>query len=206
MTPMPPYTGRFARPLIAAVVILVTLLLARWDSQIAEQWQAIFLLVIGYYFKDRQSNRSGGESVYQDNQIAFIFEDEMRNQFVLALFLLASTAWLFGVPRSGVFTDQVAGGWIAGVAIAIAFYFQNADTGRTTRAHNRWRSILGSAAIISTLLIFLNRTVWLWGANPHPEGITPIPLQWVALVFVIVAFYFNEKGKVEEPRASTDKR
>ena|SRR6185436_3680958 len=184
------------RALIAAVVIVVTWLLTGGKYPIAEQWQAVFLMVIGYYFKDRpQSEHASLAGIRGNAEIRMAVDVEMSAQFVMAMLLLFATTWLFAAPQNKEFLADIAGAWVGGVTLAIAFYFKDVTGGGTTPLHTFFRAALAISVGLATLWIFFART----HTTVSSAKIDPLPLQWVALAFVVIAFYFKERGASSNP-------
>lgn len=188
----PKFTDSAVRALIAAVVIVVTWLLTIDKYPIAEQWQAVFLLVIGYYFKDRPQSDGQSALSLRDSAVKRAVDVEILAQFGMAMLLLFATAWLFAVPQNKEFLADVAGAWVGGVTLAIAFYFKDVTPAGTTEQHSLFRSAIAVSVGVATLVIFLTRT----NTNVASAEVNPLPLQWVALAFIVIAFYFKEKGDV----------
>lgn len=197
------YMESAVRGLIAVAVILVTWLLTSGSYDIAEQWQAVFLMVIGYYFKERpQSDRFASE-VFRDRYALRAVDVELGAQFLIAFVLLLATIWLFAAPHNQEFLTNIAGAWVGGVTLAIAFYFKDVTDQATTPLHSFFRSVLAVSVVIGTIVIFFARTQRL----PVPSGtqkVDPLPLQWVALAFVVIAFYFKERGQIGAPPTAAD--
>jgi hypothetical protein len=179
------------RALLAAVVVYVTWNLTKDGGTIADQWQAVFLMVIGYYFKDRPHAERAGMMVFEDPKAAAHVFAETTAQFIVAMALLLATAGLF-VTTTG---NEIAGAWIGGVALAIAFYFKDVTQDGTTVMHNFYRGVLALTTGVSTLWIYLDRA--------GVKGQDPLPVQWIGLAFVVIAFFFKERGSVERGPAQT---
>ena len=71
-------TESIVRGLLAAVVIYVTWNLTRDGGSIADQWQAVFLMVIGYYFKDRPQAERFGTRVFEGGDAAWLVLTNLR--------------------------------------------------------------------------------------------------------------------------------
>ena len=191
------YKESVVRALIAIIVVAVTWWLTIGDYDITEQWEAVFVMVVAYYFKDRPQADKAGDAVFTNENASRSVAGELIAQFVIAMLLLLATAGLFAIPsNAGLQRDSVAGAWIAGVTLAIAFYFKDVGTSATTTLHSMFRSALAIAVGASTLVIVLVRV------DQVPTTKTPLPVQWVALAFVVVSFYFKERGAVEPSATS----
>ena len=210
-------TETLVRALIAAIVIGITAFLT-WDgADVAQEWQAVFVMVIGYYFKDRpQQDRlrlslsvapTGSDTERKEVVAPIKRLDpvmlEIGTQFVLALGLLVATVVCFtvrhifldlGQPKQHILTvpNALTGAWIGGVTVAIAFYFKSSElpTSRASIEHDFFRALLATAVAVSTLVIFLARK---GDAHTWPKDISTLPLQWIALAFIVITFYFKER-------------
>jgi hypothetical protein len=167
-------TQIFVRAFIAVIVIVLTFTLTYRSATMSENWTAIFLLVIGYYFKDRPSTEQAAQS---PNEFPDITDArlELLAQLVSALLLVFATAILFIYPKP---RAEIAGAWIGGVALAVGFYFKEA--GVTVTAHAKAQAALAIVMLALTLGIYVVSAT--------------LPLQWISLVFLVVAFYFKERA------------
>ena len=193
------YAESIVRALIATIVVLVTWWLTSEAFDIADQWEAVFLMVMAYYFKDRPQSDKAGEAVFSSEAAAKSVAGELIAQFVIAMILLIATAALFSVPFKGALRESIAGAWIAGVTLALAFYFKDVTDSATTTLHSRFRSVLAMAVGAATLVIIIARMQF------DPATKVPLPTQWVALAFVVTSFYFKERGTAE-PSATSKAR
>lgn len=177
---------------IATIVIIITAFLT-WDGYaVAEEWQAVFVMVVGYYFTDRPQTDKARASVLSETPIPNAAALELGAQFLLALGLLIATVVFFATAKPGttVLRSDVAGAWIGGVTLAIAFYFKSTRSTGQERSHDFLRSMLAVAVAVSTVLIFLIRRAAMTAENP----LEPLPLQWIALAFIVITFYFKERS------------
>jgi hypothetical protein len=220
-----------ARAGIAVTVIIVTWLLTNYDSDIVAQWEAVFLMVIAYYFKERHA---GNGVLAQRREVPAPKPQnvELIAQFVIAVGLVVLTTLLF-LPRTSITNagqpgteignvsvsvqatlqpefgstgtspaqrrptrqnsqqstvrDMIAGAWVGGVTLALAFYFKDVKQGGTTPLHEFFRSTLAAAVAIGTLIIVLFRHA----QEPFKSA---LPVQWVALAFIVFGFYFKERA------------
>jgi hypothetical protein len=193
------YWESIVRALIAIVVVAVTWWLTNGNYGIAEQWEAVFLMVLAYYFKDRPQADRVGDAVFESEEASRSVAGELIAQFVIAMILLISTAGLFSTPFNGVLRDSIAGAWIAGVTLAVAFYCKDVGSNSTTTLHSRMRAALAITVGAATLAIVVFRI------DIMPTTKEPLPAQWVALAFVVISFYFKERGTVE-PSATSKAR
>lgn len=184
---------------IATIVVTITWKLTWGNYDIAAQWEAVFLMVIAYYFKDRPQADKQGNNVFESEVAARIVAVELIAQFVIAMLLLVATAVLFATPRGDALRDTIAGAWVGGVTLAIAFYFKDVEKNTTTTLHSHFRSALAIATGGATLAILILRL------NFQPPTKVPLPLQWIALAFIVITFYFKEKGDVQ-PSATSKAR
>jgi hypothetical protein len=153
----------------------------------SSEWEAVFLTVIGYYFKDRpaqelykpQSSMSGEASDLAVSNMS----RETTWQFLLAFALVVGTFFAFAFPY---YKPKISGVWIGAVVLAIGFYFQKVGVPEVDRLHDVFRAILATTVTVLTLPL-------LWRARGS-AGPFEIPLQWVGVVFIVVTFYFKEKA------------
>jgi hypothetical protein len=166
-------TQIFVRAFITVVVIGLTFTITYRNARMSENWIAIFLLVIGYYFKDRPSTEQAAQST---NEFVDISDArlELLAQLGTALLLVLATAILFVYPKA---RTEIGGAWIGGVALAVGFYFKEA--GVTVTAHTKAQAALAIVMLALTLAIYVLTAT--------------LPLQWVSLVFLVVAFYFKDR-------------
>ena len=154
-------------------MIALTFAFTYGNKTISEDWTAIFLLVIGYYFNDRPSTdeamRSPNKAHPGDARL------ELLAQFFSGLLLVVATAVLFVLPEP---RSEIAGAWIGGVALAVGFYFK--DSGITVPAHIKAQAALAIVMLALTISIYLSTKL--------------LPLQWISLVFLVVAFYFKDRS------------
>lgn len=171
------------RGVITAAVIVVSLVLAARGLEAGEEWEAVLLIVVGYYFKDRPmeslhlQSRLDATAEPTRSQLQF----EIVVQFVLAMVLIIGTLCAFLITDDA----AVAGSWIAAVVLAVGFYFKEADSA-ALHSHGLYRTIIALAVALMT--IFFLTPLY----SPDPE--VAVPLQWVALVVVVVAFYFKDRA------------
>ena len=169
------------RWLIALIVVSVSLLLTMRNPALSSEWEAVFLAVIGYYFKDRPAEER--YKIDQDDSALVQVMVETTFQFALAWVLVLGTFLAFVAPS---YKKSISGGWIGAVALAIGFYFKDtAATDRVERRHQQFRALLAlSVTLLTPGFLFLN-----WRRGEPLE----IPLQWIGIVFIVVTFYFKEK-------------
>lgn len=155
---------------------------------IPKEWEAIFILVIGYYFADRQKTETLQRALLADNATNSMHGEanlEVRLQFVFALVLIGATIGLFlsnfGTQNAPEVRAVVDGAWVAGVALGVGFYFRNTDVSTIDQELGWYRAILALLMIGATVLMFVRRP------NNH------LPLQWLTLVLIVVTFYFKER-------------
>jgi uncharacterized membrane-anchored protein len=120
---------------------------------------------------------------------------ELVAQFILAMGLLVGTVVFFVTdsPLNKELRESVSGAWIGGVTVAIAFYFKSVDvaTKDTANGHDLMRSTLAIAVALSTVLIYIVRRQPSIDAK---GAIAALPLQWIALAFIVITFYFKERS------------
>ena len=172
------------RGIIAFVVIWVSFRLTIAATEIAQEWEAVLLIVIGYYFKDRPREEALKEVHYNDNDMDSSLNKlsiisarlEMLTQFILSLLLIGATVFTF------IFTEQdsISGAWIGAVVLAVGFYFQETQSPQLGTIHEFFRASIAVGVVSSTLFFVI-------GSSPS------VPLQWIGIVFIVVAFYFKEK-------------
>lgn len=165
-------TQTFVRAFIAFVVIALTFVLTYRNTTISESWSSIFLLVIGYIFSDRPSTTQALATL--DAADIHDARTEILAQVALAALLIFGTASLFVMPQA---RSEIEGSWIAGVALAVGFYFK--DTGGIVPVHAT------SQALLAVLMLGLTAAIYA------ATGL--LPTQWLSLVFLVVAFYFKDK-------------
>ena len=181
----------FIRGMIAAIVIFVSYRLAvAQGDKLTPEWEAVLLVVIGYYFKDRpredemialRGNR-GEASIRVDWEVqsrnVYL---EMITQFVLALTLVGFTVAAFLESQQ----TAISGAWIGAVVLAVGFYFKDTHSAVHHRLHELLRTAL-AATVAAFTLIFVSDFAFSPGE---------VPLQWVGIVFIVVAFYFKERNE-----------
>lgn len=76
--------------------------------------------------------------------------------------------------------------------MAIAFYFKDADVQGSTASveHDFLRGILAITVAISTVVIYWVRRDPSLALN---SKVAALPLQWIALAFIVITFYFKER-------------
>ena len=175
-------TQTFVRAFIAAVVIGLTFVLTYQNASISESWASIFLLVIGYYFSDRpstmQARLTGAADDLSDARV------EMLAHVSLAAALIIGTAALFVFPQA---RTEIEGAWIAGVALAVGFYFK--DSGGVSAVQVKSQAVLAVLMLVLTTAIYARTTL--------------LPVQWLSLVFLVVAFYFKDRAAQPAATAAT---
>lgn len=187
------------RWLIAAVVIGITAALTWDETNISQEWQAVFVMVIAYYFKDRPQTERMQASRLRDTPLPNEAALELGTQFLLALALLILTVILFmRMPLR----NEIAGAWIGGVTVAISFYFKDAAAVDRTVAvqHDIQRALLAIGVAVSTAVIYS----WRHAPALKSEGtIDALPVQWVALAFIVITFYFKERSSGDQTTTVT---
>lgn len=154
---------------------------------IPKEWEAIFVLVVGYYFAERPKSaslRAAQAAGKSDSILESGAMQEAIAQAILAAGLIGLTVHLF-LQRlhNGQlhYRDAVDGAWIAGVAIAAGFYFKDPETNTKVDDVVGWaRAGLAAFMVAATGLMYLCRGI-------------AIPRQWIALVVLVVTFYFKER-------------
>jgi hypothetical protein len=181
------------RALIAAIVISITWFLT-WDGEnVAQEWEAVFVMVVAYYFKDRPQTDRLKASEIREQLLPNAAALELASQFFLAFALLAGTVILFITDAPGEHAslrNSVNGAWIGGATVAMAFYFRNTGTAAESQ-HDLLRSVLAIGVALSTAVIYLVRHNV---ALASKGAIASLPLQWIALAFIVITFYFKEKS------------
>lgn len=177
----------YIRALLAIFIVAATFLVTNFNPKadaIPKEWEAIFVLVIGYYFADRPhsdiqrgykfAGTAAPPEVLRSTRI------ELSGQFVVALVLVAATAALFVTKIQGAFRPALAAAWIAGVGVAVGFYFKKTDTAADPllATYRVILAILITGAAVGMVVV---------------RGFEAPPLQWIALVVITVAFYFKER-------------
>ena len=183
-----PLDDAFLRTLIGIVVIILTFLMTILSPKVPVEWESIFLLVIGYYFKARPSEDKGTRNLVQgekpDADAAKRIRGEMTYQFLLAFVLIAGAAlgFLLRHPK-----PEISGAWIGGVMLAVAFYFKPGPVEDIEDARRTFRGILAMEALLATIPIVL---VFMAKLKDGP----PVPTQWAAMLVVVAGFYFKESA------------
>src|SRR5438309_8959108 len=108
------------RWLIALIVVSVSLLLTMRSSALSTEWEAVFLVVIGYYFKDRPAEEH--YRLIDDDRALDQVIVETTFQFALGWILVIGTFIAFVAPS---YKSNISGGWIGAVALSIGFYFKD---------------------------------------------------------------------------------
>ena len=176
-------TQIWVRAFIAAVVIALTFTFTFTNATMSENWTAIFLLVIGYYFNDRPSTDAAAQSTHEFLDISDA-RLELLAQLGAALMLVLATALLFVFPKHRM---EIAGEWIGGVALAVGFYYK--EPGVVVTAYTK------SQAALAIVMLALTIAIYTLTAT--------LPLQWVSLVFLVVAFYFKDRVTTTSPSPAT---
>ncbi len=184
----------FWRTLCAAVIVALTFWMTYKKADIPVEWETVFLVVIGYYFKDRPLEEKlqrlrAADPHPQGLAGALGPEDkgvigEMTYQFILATLLVLGAVAVFLWPDPKV---SISASWIGGVVLAVGFYFKESAIEALEPLHERFRLFVALEVIAVTVPL-----VMVFVAHKD-ELKTPIPLQWVAVVLIVVAFYFKEK-------------
>jgi hypothetical protein len=155
-------------------------------ATIPKEWEAIFVLVVGYYFAERPKSaalRAAQTEGKNDATLQLSAMHEAIAQATVAAGLIGLTVHLFLQKLSGQphYRDAVDGAWIAGVAIAAGFYFKDPETKTPVDDVVAWaRAGLAAFMVAATGLMYLYRSIAL-------------PRQWIALVILVVTFYFKER-------------
>jgi hypothetical protein len=194
---------KFSRDTVIRLAIAVSVSVITWRmtvkiaampaadmAAIPAQWQAVFLMVVGYYFKDRPEATAAGAAVFDDSAMARRVAGEVLAQFALAILLLAGSVYLFAMRQNGMFVNEIAGAWVAAVMLALAFYFTDVAATATTSEHDLLRSILAATVMAGTVCIYVARM------GEPAKSVDPMPLQWITVTAVVIAFYFAKKGDV----------
>jgi hypothetical protein len=127
------------RFVIALLIVLATYRLMKSDPDVPGAWQAVFLLAIGFYFKDRPaveraSLRIAGARATEPEEAAQKLSTQLTRwwqtealpadlelflQFILSLSLLGGT-WLFLYTTGS--ATKVPASWIGAALLAVGFY------------------------------------------------------------------------------------
>jgi|GEM_PF-3128596 len=183
----------FWRALSAAVVIAVTFWMTLRDAKIPVEWETVFLVVIGYYFKDRpleeemQRNpailrsRPGSPGIPTQETVGVI--GEMTYQFLLATLLVLGAAAAFLVPAP---KPSIPASWIGAVVLAVGFYFKESPIGTLELTHERFRLLVALEVVAVTVPLVVLLVA-------KTKGETSVPVQWAGVVLIVVTFYFKER-------------
>jgi hypothetical protein len=168
------------RGLIALVVIWVSYKLTRSGAtSISQEWAAILIIVVGYYFKDRpieESLQSTPNTTDADLRGLWF---EIVVQFALALALIGFTILAFAMTGA----TEISGEWVGAVVLAVGFYFKDPRT-EVQGVHNLFQTLIAASVALLTLVFVSPR---LYSTAPK------VPLQWVGIVLIVVAFYFKQR-------------
>lgn len=177
----------WVRALIALIVIGVTFWLTIGSPGISGEWEAVFLLVIGYYFNDRPAqdreiaeigrSRNAGEIDSLDSAVV----GETLWQFILATVLIVGGIVAFMAPK---FRPAIPGAWIGAVVLAVGFYFKTPRSQVVAHLHATLRMLLAGLVVLSVVPL-------AWASRTSEQGLS-IPVQWIGVVVIVVAFYFKE--------------
>lgn len=144
-------------------------------SPIPKEWEAIFVLVIGFYFSDRPMTQAYRE--HEDRATLSQAVTELQSQLILGVLLILGTITLFMWPLDDhTYRDSVAGAWIAGVAIAVGFFFKNTGSPKLDE-----EKLTYFRAFLALLMVFISVPMCFVRGGA-------IPLQWISLVFIVIAF------------------
>lgn len=194
----------FLRAVIALVIITVTWWMTYRDLKIGEEWQAVFLIVLGFYFAERPSRSPVVRDVNATDEKAASHHDlmllsELSWQFILAVTLVVGAIAAFLYPA---YEGSISGVWIGGVVLAVGFYFKDArifDTSetrwfqQTLEVHQAYRAVLAVLVTAGTIPLVVAAGSLAKTTSNKVDPIAGVPLQWVAVVLIVVAFYFKEK-------------
>lgn len=143
------------RAVIAASIIAISMLFTWKQATLPKEWQAVFLIVVGYYFKERTLTAS-------------LARIEIRLQYWLAAWLVIGTFLAFYWDAS-----NISEAWIAGTVLAIAFYFKDTpyddddgsfDADGIQMFHERARAGLTLLVLILTPCFLIPPLSW-WETN-----------------------------------------
>jgi hypothetical protein len=189
----------FWRALCAAVIVALTFWMTYGGYEIPVEWETIFLVVIGYYFKDRPLEEKlhrdrlydppppgSGKSLGPADKGVL---GEMTYQFILATLLVlgAVAAFLKAAP-----TPTISASWIGGVVLAVGFFFKESSITTLERWHERFRLFLALEVIAVTVPLLMSLV-------DETTKKLNFPLQWAAVVLIVVTFYFKEKKPENSP-------
>ena len=183
----------FWRALCAAVIVVLTFWMTYRGYEIPVEWETIFLVVIGYYFKDRPLEEKlhrdrAGDRPMQGTANPLSPEDkgvigEMTYQFILATFLVlgAFAAFLKAAP-----IPTISASWIGAVVLAVGFYFKESSIKTLEPWHERFRLLIALEVIAVTVPLLMSLV-------DETTKKLNFPLQWAGVVLIVVTFYFKEK-------------
>jgi|SRR3954464_4796378 len=180
-----PVWDTWIRAIITGTVIVVSYAIIASGLEISGEWEAVLLVVVGYYFNDRpaESLRSSATGNFPEQRLVRL-RLELFLQFLLALLLIVFTLMAFLATDA----EAISGAWIAAVVLAVAFYFKEIEEEHAVRSHSLYRTVIALTVVLITPF-FLSRFY-----QPAPE----VPLQWIGLVVIVVAFYFKERSWEEK--------
>jgi uncharacterized membrane protein len=197
------------RGLIAIVVVYVSYRLTGTAETSSKNWDAVLLIVVGYYFKDRPIEESGVEGI-SDARALLI---ETSTQFLIALVLTGFTVLAFW--KTG--ETAISGAWVGAVVLAVGFYFKDAEPQDQANVPFAEKVLLPTRGLFRTLIALLVSLLTLFFVSPFYRGhevdslsnlsFPTVPIQWVGIVLIVVAFYFKERtrsstGNAAEKQAS----
>lgn len=217
------------RFVIALLVVVATYRLMKLDADVSGAWQAVFLLVTGFYFKERPAVDRATLRIVETwpatsaqwwRAVALPAGTELFLQFVLALSLLGGT-WMF-LKTTGSATE-VPAAWIGATLLAVGFYFKPVRISTIEHFHRPIRTLLALITVIGTLLLIPGElpsgrrehaTTGGFstsskvggqldgGPSREPQQETrsvSLSEQWIAIVLIVVTFYFKESENELEP-------
>jgi hypothetical protein len=192
----------FWRALCAAAVVALTFWMTIHAEAIPAEWETIFLVVIGYYFKDRpleeklhrrlaaDPRREASDAVLAQDKPGVI--GEMTYQFFIATLLVlgAAAAFVIAAPKA-----TISATWIGGVVLAVGFYFKESPIEAVEPWQERFRLFITLEVIAVTvpvLMALFDKT------TKHLN----FPSQWAGVVLIVITFYFKEKKSATVPPQS----
>ena len=171
------------RILIAAVIIVITAMLIGINSEITKEWEAVFLIVIGYYFNERPREDEYIEFGIKSNDTYLLsyLKAEIFGQFFVALLLISFTIVSFIITDA----ESISGAWVGSVILAVGFYFKDSKSIEVRNMHEIFRASIAAIVTFSSL-------AFIYSDWYEPKT---IPTQWVGIVLIVVAFYFKDRAK-----------
>lgn len=174
------------------VILIITFIVSRSQTDFASDWNYIFLLVVGYYFNDRIEINS--KSIIDDKLNSIYLKNvnsQLRFQFILALLLLIGLIILLIESNNSEYDYNT---WLAATLLALGFFFKKREL-YTGQVHLYLNASLAIISVIGLLVIVLIN----YQKSNTIDNIELIPTSYLPAILIVVIFYFKEKNESNDP-------